>query len=376
MRRDLHRHPELGGQEKRTSERIIKEIEYMKLPYEMAGNYGIIVTLQGDRPGKIIMLRADIDALPVQEDKYNLVQEKAVVSEIDGVSHVCAHDAHTAMLLGSMKALVEIKDQINGTVLFCFEQGEENATGIGPMIELLKNKTVDAAWGMHFHPRIPSGSICVDPGPRMAAASVFDIVIKGKGGHGARPDLAIDPIQCTANVLLGIQSIITREMDPNETVVVHIGKVQAGEAGNVFPDKAFIAGGFRCFRKELADQFKEALCRIVKNTAEAHRCTAEVTFKPLLNPVTNDEKLSAIAAESAQKAIGADKLVNVKPLNGSETFGMYLDKCPGVYGFLGLDNEELGSGEYNHNPKFDIDEAAMKNGVAVTVQFALDFLNS
>ncbi|MBF4692198.1 M20 metallopeptidase family protein [Fusibacter ferrireducens] len=375
IRRDLHRNPEIGGNEKRTSKIIIEEIKSMNVAYEVVGEYGILATLKGNNDGKTVMLRADIDALPVQEDKCNLVQEKTVVSEIDGVSHVCGHDAHTAMLLGAMKTLVEMKDQINGTILFCFEQGEENGTGINPMLHVLKNKKIDAAWGLHFHPHFPSGSVCVDPGPRMAAACVFDILIHGKGGHGARPDLAIDPIQCLANVLIGINAITTRELDPNEAVVLHIGRVHAGETGNVFPETAEIKGGFRCFKKELISAFKEALSRIVTHTAEAHRCKSEVLFNLILNPVTNDPILSNIASGSVKKALGEDKLVDGKPLNGSETFGMYLDLCPGVYGFIGLDNEALGSGEYNHNPKFDIDESAMKNGVAVTVQFALDFLN-
>ncbi len=380
LRREFHKYPELGGYEKKTYERITKEIEAMGLPYERVGDFNIIATLETGRQGKTLMLRADIDALPIMEDQFNLRNKKQVVSLIDGVSHMCGHDAHAAMLLGAMKTLISIKDELCGTILFCFEQGEENFTGIMDMVSALRDRNVDAAWGFHVQSGIPGGYVSVDPGSRMAAAYAFDVKVEGCGGHGSRPDLCIDPIMCTAHILLGIQSIITRELDPNKTVVLHIGKVQAGKVGNVIPDVAEFSGGFRCFDLSQVEQFKESFTRIVTSTAEAHKCKAEIQFggayNSIVKPVQNDEELSLIAEASVKKAIGPDKLYHMKPLNGSETFGMYLDICPGVYGLMGIDNDELGSGAQNHNPRFDIDESVLKNGVEVTVQFALDYVKS
>ncbi|HHX28901.1 MAG TPA: amidohydrolase, partial [Firmicutes bacterium] len=340
LRREFHANPELGMQEKETSARIIKEIESMGLPYEIVGPYGIIATLKGGQPGKTIMLRADMDALPTKEDADNLAGPRPVVSCKEGVAHLCGHDAHVAMLLGAMKGLVELKDHLSGTVLFCFEQAEESGGGIDFMLEALSKKTVDGCWGIHVYAGLPSGTISVDPGPRMSGAGGFDVTIRGKGGHGSRPDQTIDPIQCAAQCVTNLSAILSRELSPMDSGVVTIGTFRAGEVGNVIPETAFFSGTARAFEMHVGLQIKDAFIRIVKSVAAAHRCEADINYRGPNPGVINDAAMAALAAESVKKSIGEEHLITCEPWMASESMSRYLIKYPGVFAFLGIANEK------------------------------------
>jgi amidohydrolase len=378
LRREFHEKPELSGEEKNTSQRIIRELKSMGIPYEIVGKYGIIATLDGNREGKTLALRADMDALPIKESSRNLVKEKIVVSKIDGAAHVCGHDAHMSMLLGAIKSLAEIRNDLPGRVLFCFEQGEENGYGIQDMLQGLEGKRIDGVWGIHMCPDLPTGALSVESGNRMSSAAGFNVTIMGKGGHASRPDLCIDPIECTAHVILGLSSILSREIKPSEAGVVTIGKLRAGDVGNVLPETAEFSGTIRFFSSEVGNKIKEAFTRIVNNTAAAHGCRAKIEFRgaqPAV-AVVNDSKLSILAANVVKKAVGSKYLMTHEPFMASDSMSRYLNKYSGVYAFLGINNEELGTGASLHNPNFDIDEACLKNGVAATVQFTLDFLKS
>ncbi|MGI6132421.1 MAG: M20 metallopeptidase family protein [Bacillota bacterium] len=375
LRREFHRHPEPSGEEKRTSSRVIAELESMSIPYEIVGEYGIIATLRGSgSTGNAIMLRADMDALPIQESERNLAGPKAIISSVPGCAHLCGHDAHTAMLLGVARGLAEARDELPGDVLLCFEQAEETTGGIAPMMLALQARNPRAVWGIHVYSELPSGAISVEPGPRMSGMTAFSVTLKGSGGHGSRPDQTIDPLLCAAQAVTDLCSIPAREVKPTDVGVVTIGMFRAGEVGNVIPDSASLAGTSRFFDPNLGERMIESVERIVTHTAAAHRCEASVTIDGPHPAVINDGALAALAAGSVQAALGPERLATCEPWMASETMGCYLSKYPGVLALLGIARNETGAGAPHHNPSFDIDESALKYGVAATLQFAHDVL--
>ena len=375
LRREFHRHPEPSGEEKRTSSRVIAELESIGIPYEVVGKYGIIATLRGSEPtGNAVMLRADMDALPIMESACNAAGPKAVISDVPGCAHLCGHDAHTAMLLGAARGLAEIRDELPGDVLLCFEQAEETTGGIAPMMLALWSRNPKAVWGIHVYSELPSGAISVEPGARMSGMTAFSVALKGSGGHGSRPDQTIDPLLCAAQAVTDLCSIPAREVKPTDVGVVTVGMIRAGEVGNVIPDSASFAGTARFFGPNLGAQIARSVERIVTHTAAAHRCQASVTIDGPHPAVVNDSALSALAARSVQAALGHGHLATCEPWMASETMGCYLSKYPGVLALLGIACDKVGAGAPHHSPSFDIDESALKYGVAVTLQFARDAL--
>jgi amidohydrolase len=376
LRRDLHRYPEPSGEEERTSSLVAAELESIGVPYEIVGKYGIIATLEGSASkGSAIVLRADMDALPIQESDSNLARLKAVVSEVAGCAHLCGHDAHTAMLLGAAKGLSEVRCELAGDVLLCFEQAEETAEGIAPMMQALSTQDIKAVWGIHVYAGLPSGAISVEPGPRMSGMTSFRVTLKGRGGHGSRPDQTIDPILCAAQTVVGLCTIPARELDPADAGVLTIGMIRAGETPNVIPDTASFAGTARFFEPKVGQLIQTSFERIVTHTARAHRCEAHIEARGPHPAVINDPALATLAARSVQTALGPECLATCKPWMASESMGYYLSKYPGVFALLGVACDELGTGAAHHNPSFDIDESALKNGMAATLQFAQDVLS-
>lgn len=375
LRRYFHEFPELSGKEINTSKKIKYELEKLHIEHECVGDYGVIGILRGKSAGKTIVLRADIDALPIMESTENLKGEKTSVSNITNVCHACGHDAHTAMLLASAKRLSELKDKFSGTILFCFESGEEDGSGIVDMLDKLKDKSVDAAWGIHVYSALPTGYVSVDEGPRMSGVNFFDVKIIGRGGHGSTPHKSLDPINCTVNILSNLSSILSREIDPTQTAVLTVGKLHAGSAPNIIPDSARFEGTIRYFDEDVSKQVVKSFYRIIEGITRAHNCEFEIAIKKPGIPVINDRDLSELAKESVTKSIGKEFLIHSKPWMASESMGYYLKEYKGVFAFLGIGNEEIGISAEHHNPAFDIDEKSLNNGVDVTVQFALDFLN-
>lgn len=374
LRRDFHLHPELGGKEEWTYARIVGELQGIGIPYERVGDYGVLATLEGKSSGKTVVLRADIDALPIEEDPNNLTGRKKVVSEVGGVAHLCGHDGHTAMLLCASRILHGLRDRFDGKIIFAFEYGEEVGLGAEPILDELAKRHVDGVWGIHLRWDLPTGKISVDSGLRMSGGGPFNVVIRGKGSHGSAPDLSIDPIECTAQIIVGLSSVLSREISPSQAGVLTIGRLSAGTAGNVIPDTARFSGSYRVLNPETGEKIKAAVIRIVEGTAAAHRCKAEIEIKGPGIPVVNDPRVSSIADSAARKAVGGENVISAAPWMASDSMGRYLQKYPGVYAFLGIRNEQAGTGAPHHNAQFDIDEPALKNGVAATVQFALDFL--
>lgn len=373
MRREFHKYPELSGEEFHTRNVLIREIESMGATYRLLKGTGIIAMIQGGKPGKNRLLRADIDALPVQEERENLKQEKACVSDIEGKCHACGHDAHMAMLLGTMKVIKRMQEDIEGTVYCCFEEGEETNCGIITMMEALKEYHIDECFALHVYRGLDVGKINVVPGPRMAGTVGIGFYVKGKTGHGSRPDQAANPIIPAAHIITQLDSAFLNQLDAEETVTLGVCMFKAGEAVNVIPDKAYIAGTARYFNKAEGKKALHIINTVAENTAACHRCSIEFTErnKIILFPVVNDEQVAENTQRKICEICGDKALGDCDRWYASETYSMYLERYPGALGFLGIRNDDFGSGAAHHNGKFDIDESALVLGVCAEVAFVL-----
>lgn len=365
-------------QETKTIEFICQELEKMAIPYKIVPDGGIIARINGNREGKTLILRADLDALPMQEANTNLSKEKKVVSKVDGVAHTCGHDAHTAMLLGAAILLNRHKEYINGTVLLVFEQGEEIGGGIENLVNALIEIGADGIWGIHLKNDLPAGKISVEAGPRMAAVMPFDITIHGKSGHGSRPDLAHSPIDCFVDFHTRLSAMRMQYLDPLKPVTFSLGSVHAGTAANIIPESLQFSGTFRYLHEEQGKKIEKFFTKLLNETTQAHDCTYKYNIEPKAHNVlvNNDETCALIAEQSVKKSIGSDALQPFPAWMASEPFALYQQHFPGVFAFLGIYNEEKGTGADHHNVHFDVDEDVLKLGVAVTVQYTIDFLNS
>ncbi|MEI3605221.1 amidohydrolase [Pseudogracilibacillus sp. SE30717A] len=377
IRRDLHEHPEISMEEERTINVVTSELKKMGIDYEIVPHGGVIGFIEGDQSGNTIVLRADLDALPMKEATDNLTQEKVVVSKNDEAAHMCGHDGHTAMLLGSAKILSNHKDQLKGNVLLAFEQGEEEDQGIYRILKRLVEIGADGVWGIHLKNDIPTGKISVDPGPRMAGLFEFDLIIHGKSGHGSRPDLAISPVACFIDFYEDLQAFRVRKLNPFEPITFSVGSIQAGSSANVIPDDLRFKGTARYLQEEQGEKGLQEFIRLLGEACHKHNCQYEFVKKPVPVDVFvyNDETCSEIAANSISDAIGKNSVTNYYAWMASEPFGFYQNYFPGVFAFVGIQNHEKGVGAEHHNAHFDIDEDALKYGVAATIQYTLDFLN-
>lgn len=366
MRRDFHMHPELGGEEVRTS-KIIEE-ELKKLGYEIVrtAGTGVIGILKGGKEGKTVALRADIDALPVQEENDVPYKSKTL-----GKMHACGHDAHTAMLLGAAKILAELKEELHGTVKLIFQPGEEVFLGAKKIVEEGHLDDVDAIFGIHIWAELPSGLIGIKDGPLMASADAFRVTLKGKGGHGAIPHMSIDPITAAADLVNAYQKIISREIEPLQAAVITIGSVQAGTAFNVIPETVELKGTIRAFDWSVRDYIIERMKQITESYTKGMRCEGSFELMAETLPPTINDKTLAEYARGVLSEIG--EIVEPKPTMGAEDFACYLQKVPGVFIFLGTKNEEKGIIYPHHHPKFNVDESVLWKGAAIYSLLAYKF---
>ncbi len=377
-RRTIHRLAEVGPMEVKTSAFIQSQIEEVGLPFEKAGNTGLLAILDTGKPGPHIALRADIDALPMPENPNNLAGPRVCVSDDPGTCHACGHDAHSAMLLGSMCALVANKDTLCGIVYFCFEAGEENGTGIEDMLAALSKYKIDTILGIHVYASLESGKICVDAGPRMAGAAGIDINFVGKGGHGSRPDLSINPVYCAANYLNNLAVAFANQIDANETVTLGITSIQGGTVGNVIPDTAKVLGSLRFFNMKEGQKGATIIREVAEHTAAMHHCKVEFSdrTKVLLGPVTNDEACSAMAKDVLPEVLPEGTISSAEKWYASESFGRYLELYPGVFAFLGIKNPAYGSGAQHHNEYFDVDENVLPIGMLSTLKYTTAYMEN
>jgi amidohydrolase len=377
IRRDLHAHPELSFEEQRTAAIVAASLRALGLTvYERIGKTGVVGILAGSLPGPTIMLRADMDALPVQD-----VSETAYRSGTDGVSHACGHDAHVAMLLGAAKVLAGRAGELRGQIAFVFQPAEEAGGGADAMLAdgLIERFSIERAYGLHVITTLPSvgaspsafrsGTFALRAGPLMAGADSFDLVIDGRGGHGAAPHLCVDPIAVGAEVVTALQRIISREIDPVEAAVLTIGAFSGGSTYNVISARVSLKGAIRWFSERTRTQIVQRAQHIAQHVCEAGKATCTFQWLPPCPATVNDEREAAFVAQTLKTTFGPERVVESPLVMLSEDFSCFLRVVPGCFYFLGA-----GSATHshpNHHPAFDIDEHAMAAGIEAHVAIAL-----
>lgn len=377
IRNHLHEHPELSTKEYQTLEFIRSKLKDYQIEFIEVEDGGILGFLENGTNQNTVLLRADMDALPIQENGKNLNRDKTVVSKNPGVAHACGHDSHTAMLLIAAKILKQNLDKINGKIILCFERAEEVGGGIRSLLDYFdkKNLRIDGCFGLHVNPQLKTGILSVNPGPVMAGACGFEVKIIGKDGHGSRPDIANNPLDCFVAIYNALNMIRLKYISPLEKLTISVAKISGGTRGNIIEKEFVFGGSARFFKEEVGIKFREEFLNILENMTKAYHCSYSNETLFIGSPVMNDQDLSNLAKESILLNLGKEYITSSEPYMGSESMSWYLKKYPGVFGFLGIKNEEYGSGADLHNEFFDIDVSALKNGVAATVGYALKFLD-
>ena len=370
MRREFHRYPEKSWEEYRTSRRIKEELSEIGIDYKEYAETGVVGIIDGNGKGATVALRADIDALEVEEK--NEVEYK---SQNEGIMHACGHDGHTAILLGTARALHEMKDEFSGKVKLIFQPAEEKVQGAIEMVEAGVIDDVDGIMGIHLWNGIPTGKINVQPGPRMASSDSVKIDFYGKGGHGSLPQQTVDPIVMASSFIMESQAILSRESDPLDPVVFTLGQVKSGTRFNIIPEKAHLEGTLRCFNQETRENSIAAIERYAQKIASSYRGRVEVDIKKGTPPTINEESCTEIGKNTAEGIVGPDNLVQMKKTTGSEDMAYYLQKVPGLIAFVGAGFAEDDKNFPHHHPKFDLNEDSLNIGLNLYVKFALDFLN-
>lgn len=380
LRRDFHRIPEVGNILPKTQARVCEELDKLGISYRKGSfDSSVIAVIEGAQPGKVVALRADMDALPIQEETG-----LPFSSEHDGAMHACGHDAHTAMVLGTAKVLSENREELKGTVKLIFQTGEETGTGAQLLIKdnVLSNPEVDAIFGLHIgslaSTEIPSGVIVSVPGPIMASFDEFNLTVKGRGCHGSTPEKGIDPIVIAANIVLALENIIAREISAANTAVLTIGKMQAGYAYNVIPETVTISGTTRTFDQKIREYLARRIGELSENIARAYGGECELDMVWHAAPVINDDELAKLAGDSAVEELGGDMVRREipSPIMGGEDFAFFLLEKPGAYFFLSSANPDVpGATASHHNCKFTVDEAVMINGTETFIRIVENFLN-
>lgn len=376
IRRKMHENPEISGEETETIQLITSELNKVDIPYEVIDNGGIVGIIEGGHPGKSIVLRADIDALPMKEDANNLIGPKRVVSKIDTAAHTCGHDAHSAMLLGAAHILKAHAAEIHGRVILAFEQGEEDGRGIYRLLRRLVEIGADGVWGIHMKPDIPSGKVSIDAGPRTASVFPFEVKLTGVGGHGSRLDLAASPLDAFTDFYQKLKEMRMNTLNPFDPITFSMGKVQYGSTHNIISDNLTFGGTFRYLHHAQGIQASENFKKLLTKSCEVYHCSYEYIREPFAADfsIYNEETCAHIAQEVITEALGEDALMTYPAWMASEPFAFYQKYFPGVFAFLGTENKAIGTGADNHHPQFDIDENTLMLGVNMTVAYAKAFL--
>jgi len=370
-RRQLHQRPELGFQERLTAEFIAGKLREWGIEHETGvAQTGIVAVVKGDRSGPVLAIRADMDALPIQEE--NAVDYR---SQHDGRMHACGHDGHVAIALGTAYYLSQHRD-FAGTVKFIFQPAEEGPGGAQPMVEagVLKNPDVDAIIGLHLWNNLPLGKVGIRAGAMMAAVELFECTIHGRGGHGAMPHQTVDSILVGAQVVTALQTIVARNLDPLQSGVVTVGKFEAGTASNVIADSAYLRGTVRYFDPALADFFDRRIEDIIAGTCQSHGATYEFRYHRLYPPVINDGAIAHLIRTAAEDVV--ETPAGVVPdcqTMGGEDMSFFLQEVPGCYFFLGSANIDRELAYPHHHPRFDFDETALGLGVEIFVRCVEQF---
>ena len=374
IRRHLHRNPEVSFQEFDTTEFIIGELGEMDIEVERPLETGCLGIIRGNKESeRVIALRADIDALPMQEEGE---AKKEFISERPGAAHCCGHDGHTANLLGAARILSDLKSELTGTVVLIFQPGEEKLPGGGSLLtetNALQNLGVQEVYGLHTNPRYEPGVIAVKPGPLMACTVEFTIEVIGKGGHAAAPHLAVDPIVAASQAITQFQSIVSRSVDPTESAVITVARIEAGSAFNIIPEKATLYGTVRTFSLEQARFIRKRMDEVLQGITKAAGATYTFDFTEGYPAVINDGSTTEKLKNSAKMMLGDDKVVELdRPSMAGEDFSFYQKEFPGTFFFLGTGSDEADSKWDWHHPRYNIDERGLLTGSRVMAAVALE----
>jgi len=370
-RRDFHRHPELGFKETRTAGIVARHLNDLGMEVQTGvGQTGVVGLLQGEQPGPSVLLRFDMDALPITEEN-----DVEYASGQPGVMHACGHDGHTAMGLAVARIMSAYQERMQGTLKFLFQPAEEGLGGaLAVMADgVLEDPRPDVALAMHLWNPEPLGKARVVAGPCMASSSVFSLTVQGKGGHGAAPHLAVDPILAAAHTIAALQSIVSRNVNPQDSVVVSIGQIEAGTTFNVIPDRAHLKGTVRSYDNDLHRLIYRRILEMARNMATAFSCEATMETVAIVPAVNNAPEPAAVVHQAAAHVLGEENIVDHRTM-ASEDMGFILEEVPGCYFFIGSGNEEAGFVHPHHHPRFDFDERAMVNGVATMARAAAHYV--
>ncbi len=379
LRRALHRVPEVGLHLPHTRDAVVTALSDLPLQVHLGRSVSsVVAVLEGRLPGPTVLLRGDMDALPLHEDTG-----AEFASTVDGVMHACGHDTHVAMLASAARVLAERRNELAGRVLFMFQPGEEGHHGARYMIdEGLLDRTgpagrPDAAYALHISSTIPSGEIHVRPGPLMAAADTLRVTVKGRGGHASAPHDALDPVPATAAMVGALQTALTRRVDAHHPAVLTIAHISAGTTDNVIPETAFMEGTLRTLAQSTREQLHDEIHRVCRYTALAHGCEAEVSIETGYPVTVNDPGAAGRVEAVTASALGAERFTTMAtPIMGAEDFSYVLAEVPGALAFLGAcpPGEDPSRAAPNHSNRVVFDEAAMAAGVAMYAGLALDAL--
>jgi len=371
-RRDFHRHPELAFEEHRTASIITDHLK--RLGYRVqkgVAKTGVIGVLEGARPGPVVMFRFDMDALPVTEETG-----AAYASEVPGKMHACGHDGHVAMGMGLAELLAARRDEMAGAVKLVFQPAEEGGRGAEAMVEegALKDPRPDVFIATHVWNERPVGTVDITAGPVMAAAEKFACTIRGQGGHGALPHLAVDPIAAAAQVISALQTVVSRNVSPLDTAVVSVGSIHGGDAFNVIPPQVEMTGTIRTYEPATRESVLRRVREIVEGVSRALGAEADLTIESLTPAVINDAEVAKMVRKAAEAILGPERVTSGERTMGSEDAAFFMQKIPGCYFFLGSANADKGLDAPHHNPRFDFDEEALVLGLAILAQTAAFYL--
>lgn len=371
-RRFYHGIPELSLKEFETTKNLAKDLKELGVDEVITfpDYQGVIGIIKGGKPGKTVMLRADIDALPVEEHTGK------PYASTNGNMHACGHDCHMAMQLGAAKILVDLKNELNGNVKLLFQSGEEVGYGAKYYVENGYLDDVDAVFGTHIWADTEAGKFNLESGERMASCDVFKIIVEGVSAHGSAPHLGKDAIFAASSIVMNLQSFVSRINNPLNPVVITVGTINGGQRFNIIANHVEMEGTTRAFSKESRNSIEREMRNIIENTAKALGVKARLEYNYVTNPIINEhDNINRIVQNAAIGLFGKESLTTMPKVLGAEDFCFLMDKVPGFYGFVGCYNKELDAVYNNHSDKFDVDESTLYMGSALAAQFAYDFLN-
>jgi amidohydrolase len=371
LRRDFHQHPEIAFEEVRTSGIVAERMKGLGLETKTGiGKTGVVSVLDTGKPGKTVLLRADMDALPVAEEK-----SVSYKSTLEGKNHACGHDGHTAILLASAKILTSMKQDLSGKYVFVFQPAEEIVKGAQAMLAdgALNGLNPDASIGLHLTSSYPTGTVAIREGPAMAAADAFRIVVSGRGGHAAMPQTGVDPIVIGSSIVTTLQTLVSRETDPVDQSVISITSFHGGTAFNIIPESVELKGTLRTFNANTRSYLHKRILIVVKGLAETLRGSAEIEWIEGSPAVVNDASYTERFRQVAIQALGESKVLRSNQIMGGDDMSLWLQQAPGCYFFVGSGNLEKASDYPHHHPKFDLDETAFPIAIELLTKGALEY---